>query len=71
MIAITAEEKKIIHEQYPYVHIVRTMKQDSKRRHYYMTEDKKPMKLQRKLRETGCHYTAKGSGINRPKKNRK
>ena len=33
MIAITAEEKKIIHEQYPDVHIVRTMKQDSKRHH--------------------------------------
>ena len=71
MIAITAEEKKIIHAQYPEVHIVRTMKQDSKRHHYYMTEDKKPMKLLRKLRETGCQYTAKGSGNNRPKKNRK
>lgn len=71
MIAITADEKKIIHEQYPDVHIVRTMKQDSKRHHYYMTEDKKPMKLLRRLRETGCHYAAKGSGNNRPTKNRK
>jgi len=33
MIAITADEKKIIHELYPDVHIVRTMKQDSKRHH--------------------------------------
>lgn len=33
MIAITAEEKKIIHEQYPDVHIACTMKQDSKRHH--------------------------------------
>ncbi len=71
MIAITADEKKIIHEQYPEVHIVRTMKQDSKRHHYYMTEDKKPMKLLRELRKTGCHYAAKGSGNNRPTKNRK
>ncbi len=71
MIAITAEEKKIIHEQYPDVHIVRTMKQDSKRHHYYMTEDKKPMKLLRKLRDTGYNYTAKGNGSNGSKKNRK
>ena len=71
MIAITADEKKTIQEQYPDVHIVRTMKQDSKRHHYYMTEDKKPMKLLRRLRETGCHYAAKGSGNNRPTKNRK
>ena len=70
MVSITAEEKKIIHEQYPDVHIVRTMKQDSKRHHYYMTEDKKPMKLLRKLREAECRYTVKGSGNNRPKKNR-
>ena len=34
MIAITADEKKIIHEQYPDVHIVRTMKQDYKHHHY-------------------------------------
>ena len=71
MIAITADEKKIIHEQYPDVHIVRTMKQDSKRHHYYMTEDKTPMKLRRRLRETGCHSDAKGSGNKRPTKNRK
>lgn len=71
MIAITAEEKKIIHEQYPDVHIVRTMKQDSKRHHYYMTEDKKPMKLLSKLRNTGYNHTAKGSGDHRSKKNRK
>lgn len=71
MIAITAEEKKIIHEQYPDVHIVRTMKQDSKRHHYYMTEDKKPMRLLQKLRDTGYHYTAKGSSNNGSKKNRK
>lgn len=70
MIAITADEKKIIHEQYPDVHIVRTMKQDSKRHHYYMTEDKKPMKLLRKLRENN-NYTAKGCGDNRSKKGRK
>lgn len=71
MIAITADEKKIIQEQYPDVHIVRTMKQDSKRHHYYMTEDKKPMKLLRRLRETGCSSTKKGCAQYKSSKNRK
>lgn len=70
MIAITAEEKKIIHAQYPDVHIVRTMKQDSKRHHYYMTEDKKPMKLLNKLRERG-YNAVKGCVGNRSKKTRR
>ena len=41
MIAITASEKEAIRE---------TMKQDSKRHHYYMVEDGAPMKLLRSLR---------------------
>ena len=50
MIAITASEKEAIREKFPRVHIVRTMKQDSKRNHYYMVEDGAPMKLLRSLR---------------------
>ncbi len=50
MIAITAEEKKIICKKYPQAHIVRTMKKDSKRHHYYMTEAGAPMNLLRSLR---------------------
>lgn len=50
MISITAEEKKAIHERFPRVHIVRTMKHDSKRHHYYMEEQSGPMKLLRSLR---------------------
>lgn len=53
MIAITASEKEAIREKFPRVHrvhIVRTMKQDSKRHHYYMVEDGAPMKLLRSLR---------------------
>lgn len=71
MIAITAEEKKTIHERYPEVHIVRTMRQDSKRHHYYMTEDRKPMALLRKLREAGVVYTEKGRVDNRPKQKKR
>lgn len=50
MIAITASEKEAIREKFPRVHIVRTMKRDSKRHHYYMVEDGAPMKLLRSLR---------------------
>lgn len=55
MIAITASEKEAIREKcekFPHVHIVRTMRQDSKRHHYYMVEDGAPMKLLRSLRGT-------------------
>lgn len=50
MIAITADEKKMIIEKFPRVHIVRTMKQDSKRHHYYMEEQSGPMKMLRSIR---------------------
>lgn len=50
MIAINKDEKEAIVKQYPNVGIVRTMKQDSKRHHYYMEEARGPMYLLRKLR---------------------
>lgn len=60
MIAITLAEKNAIREKYPNVHIVRTMKQDSKRHHYYMVEDGAPMRYLNSLR-----------GIENPKGKRK
>jgi len=57
VIAITASEKKTILERYPHIHIVRTMKQDSKRHHYYMEEQSGAMKLLRTLRN---HAIRKG-----------
>lgn len=50
MIAITLSEKNAICEKYPNVHIVRTMKQDSKRHHYYMVESAAPMRMLNTLR---------------------
>ena len=50
MIAISLQEKEEIRKQYPNVNITRTMKQDSKRHHYYMEEAKGPMGLLRRLR---------------------
>lgn len=51
MIAITTTEKELIREKFPNVHIVRTMKGDSKRHHYYMTEERNAMKFLRSLRK--------------------
>lgn len=50
MIAITLAEKQAICAKYPNVDIVRTMKQDSKRHHYYMAEVGAPMRMLNALR---------------------
>lgn len=50
MIAITKEEKDIIRERFPEVHIVRTMKQKSKRHHYYCEEIRPVMNYLNKMR---------------------
>ena len=50
MIAINAYEKDAIREKFPHVHIVRTMKQDSKRHHYYCEESRGVMNMLRQMR---------------------
>lgn len=50
MVIITKEEKNLIREKFPNVHIVRTMKNRSKRHRYYMEEKQEPMKMLRALR---------------------
>ena len=50
MIAINKDEKEAIVKQYPNVGIVRTMKQDSKRHHYYMEEARGPVRFTMKVR---------------------
>lgn len=50
MIAISKEEKEVISRELPYAHIVRTMKQKSKRHHYYCEESKKVMELLNQMR---------------------
>lgn len=53
MIAITKAEKDTIRERFPDVHIVRTMKQKSKRHHYYCEELRPVMNYLNKLRNGG------------------
>lgn len=50
MVAINASEKEAITAKFPNIGIVRTMKQDSKRHHYYMEEDRGAMEMLRRLR---------------------
>jgi hypothetical protein len=51
LVVINAEEKNLIAEKLPNVHIRRTVKQKSKRHVYYMEEDKKAMLLLRQMRQ--------------------
>lgn len=53
MVAITKNEKQAVLQRYPDVYIARTMKNDSKRHHYYMTEEKAAMRLLKELRGSG------------------
>lgn len=50
MIAITASEKKAICEKYPNTYFVRTMRNDSKRHHYFMVESGAPLRMLMELR---------------------
>lgn len=50
MILISLDEKKAIKEEFPEVHVVRTMKQHSKRHRYYMEEAPGAMRMLRKMR---------------------
>lgn len=53
MIAINKEEKEVISMRFPNVHIVRTMKQKSKRHHYYCEESKPIMRILKEMRNAG------------------
>lgn len=53
MIAITKSEKEAISARFPEVHIVRTMKQKSKRHHYYCEETKHVIRLLSNMRKAG------------------
>lgn len=51
MIAITKNEKEAISTKYPEAHIVRTMKQKSKRHRYYCEETEQVLRFVKSLRE--------------------
>lgn len=68
MIAITISEKEAIRQRFPTVKIVRTMKQDSKRHHYYMEEQYAPMRYLMTLRGLDKKKPQRQRNKNAPKK---
>lgn len=63
MIAVTKDEVEVIRERFPYAHIVRTMKQKSKRHRYFCEEAKPVMRYLAKSRGEETHVPGKrGSG---------
>lgn len=50
IIRINKDEKEAMVKKFPKMHIVRTMKQDSKRCHYYMVEEPKYVEALNKMR---------------------
>lgn len=50
MITITKEEASAIRKEFDDVHIVRLKKQDSKRHHYFVSEEPKVMKFVKQIR---------------------
>lgn len=72
MIAISKTEKDIISERFPNVHIVRTMKQKSKRHRYYCEEAKPVMRLLRSMRDPdGAANQKVGAGSGYKKKSKR
>lgn len=64
MISINKSEAKAIRENLPNVHIVRTMKQKSKRGHYFCEESRQAIKFLEDFRNGGC-TVEKAGGENR------
>lgn len=64
MISINKNEAKAIRENLPNVHIVRTMKQKSKRGHYFCEESRSALRFLESLR-SGNSDAAKAGGKNR------
>lgn len=63
MVAITKAEKEAILKRFPNVHIVRTMKQKSKRHHYYCEESRGVMRYLDQMRNAGAVSGKQGEGI--------
>ena len=52
MIAISKEEKDVICKRFPTIHIVRTMRQKSKRHNYFCEENRSVLALLKSIRNT-------------------
>lgn len=62
MVAISKQEKEAIVKRFPNVHIVRTMKQKSKRHRYYCEESKGVMRFLEETRNKITKPAKRGDG---------
>lgn len=63
MIAITKAEKDVISARFPNTYIVRTVKQKSKRHHYYCEESRAVVRFLNRLRNNGGVANALKEGV--------
>lgn len=67
MISITKEEKQYISEHFPEAHIVRTMKQKSKRHRYFCEESRPVMNYLNSVRSVCCAEEGGADGARKKK----
>lgn len=68
MIAISKEEKDYISKNIPSAHIVRTMKQKSKRHRYYCEESAPVMRYLNKVRKAERSSKVESNGFTKKKR---
>lgn len=69
MVPITRDEKILLQKKYPNLCVARTMKQDSKRKHYYCEERVGAMAYLNEIRQMGVVYDSSWkNGKPQPKK---
>ena len=71
MIAINKAESEAIRNRFPTAHIVRTLKQKSKRHHYYCEETRRVLNYLEELRTSNSIYVKDGVGYTAKKKARR
>ncbi len=71
LIPISKAEAKAVRENFPHIHIVRTMKQKSKRGHYYCEENPRALAFIRNMRNEHVILNRKGGNKNRDNKTRR
>lgn len=68
MISITKDEKVYISEHFPEAHIVRTMKQKSKRHRYFCEESRAVMNYLNSVRSYRCAEEGGANGSRKKKR---
>lgn len=71
MVPVTKEEKEQLLKKYPDISIARTMRQDSKRKHYFCEERPGAMAYLQKLRQQGVIYTSEARNQDRRERRRR